>query len=91
MRNREVSNNVIAFPTTSGARTLRGPEQRVYTLAEIPGFMSALRDARAQRPDLPRDAFVKAGRIRRLEFNPSLQCDTLAVISWAEWAAKGGR
>lgn len=52
---------------------------------------AALRDARAQRPDLPRDAFVKAGRIRRLEFNPSLRCDTLAVISWAEWAAKGGR
>jgi hypothetical protein len=62
------------------------------TLAEVYGFLGALREARALRPDLPRSAFVAAGRIRRAQFDPERQYLSAAVlIEWAEYAAAGGR
>ena len=54
-------------------------------LAEIFGFLSAVAEARKIRPDIPREAWVAAGRIRCARFNVDRDmCTARVVIAWAE-------
>ncbi len=84
---------------TSAATThhhpTEGPSLSLYVgpqLCEVFGFMSALAEARTLRPDLPREAWVKAGRVRRSHFDPHTQrVDAAALIKWAEHVNRGGR
>ena len=79
----------------SPTHATEGPSFSLYIgpqLCEVVGFLSAVAEARALRPDIPRDAWVKAGKVRRSHFDPSGQrVDARAVIAWAEHVRRGGR
>ena len=63
-----------------------------HQMVEIVGFLSAVAEARALRPDIPREAWVKVGRVRRPHFDPAKnKCTARIVIAWAEHILRGGR
>jgi hypothetical protein len=58
------------------------------SLCEVSGFLRAVREARALRPDLPRAAFVAAARTRSPWFSRLSHVDAETVIDWAARAAR---
>ena len=87
--------NASAVATATSTKAPPSPSENLYIgpqLCEVVGFLSAVAEARALRPDIPRDAWVKAGKVRRSHFDPSGQrVDARAVIAWAEHVRRGGR
>ena len=87
--------NAPAVATATSTKAPPSPSENLYVgpqLCEVVGFLSAVAEARALRPDIPRDAWVKAGKVRRSHFDPSGQrVDARAVIAWAEHILRGGR
>lgn len=53
-------------------------------MLSMPGFLPALRAARAQRPDIPADAFQRAARTARREF-ARLRVTPAFIVRWAEF------
>lgn len=59
--------DVVWFPVQS-QRTLT---REAVTLAEVPGFLRAVREAMEARPDIPRAEFVCLGRKWHPSFHPT--------------------
>ena len=78
----------VAAETSTPAVTRRTDAPQ---LCEVFGFLSAVAEARKLRPDLPREAWVKAGKVRRNHFDPDRQrVDVRVVTAWAEHIMRGG-
>lgn len=77
-------------PAVAATRTKVSPSppENLYVgpqLCEVFGFLSAVAEARKLRPDIPREAWVAAGRIRCARFNVDRDmCTPRVVIAWAE-------
>ena len=79
----------IGRDATPGPEAQTAPEPtRLYTLAEMQGFVRAVAEARRERPDIPRAAWVAAGRIARPEFNPSMRVDAARLLQWVAYMLK---
>ena len=63
----------------------RSPSTRA--LCEVPNFLTAVREAMARRPDLPRSAWVEAARTRSPWFLRLRAVDAETVIDWAARSA----
>ena len=78
-----------AIEAQPGPDVQTAPEPpRLYTLAEVQGFMGAVSEARRERPDIPRAAWVAAGRIARPEFNPSMRINAERLLQWVAYMLK---
>lgn len=60
---------VVPFPAK--ALDASTPTREAVTLAEVPGFLGAVRDARALRPDIDRSVYVRLGRRWHPSFHPT--------------------
>ena len=81
--------NASAVATATSTKASPSPPENPHAhgpqLAEIYGFLSAVAEARKLRPDIPREAWVAAGRIRCARFNVDRDmCTARVVIAWAE-------
>lgn len=87
--------NAPAVATATSTKAPPSPSENLYVghqMVEIVGFLSAVAEARALRPDIPREAWVKVGRVRRPHFDPAKnKCTARIVIAWAEHILRGGR
>jgi hypothetical protein len=52
-------------------------------LCELAGFLTAVQETRRMFPELPRELFVRAGRVRFEGFNRATQrVDVSVLLSW---------
>lgn len=67
------------------------PMRTAVTLAEVPGFLAAVREARELRPDIPRAVLVALGRRWHPSFHPTRsRVDAVAIIEAADLARARG-
>lgn len=50
------------------------------TLAEVPGFLAAVREARTMRPDIDARVFVELGKGRHTNYHPTRSVITTEVL-----------